>query len=89
MRTLQFIALFVIGLVTGLLLCWCAADIPTAYAAYGNPWGHRAGGRFDYYRYDDAMEILTDTKTGQEYLVWYYRDEIEIQPLGTIAEVPE
>ena len=89
MRTLQLIALFVAGFVAGLLLVWFLFDVPVAAADYGNPWGHRAGGRFDYYRYDDAMEILTDTKTGQEYLIWYYRDEIEVQPLGTVAEVTE
>ena len=85
MRTLQLIALFVAGFVAGLLLCWFSSDLPVD-KAYGNPYGHRAGGRFDYYRYDDSVELLTDTKTGQEYMIWYYRDEIEVQPLGTVAE---
>ena len=80
---------FVVGMFIGGLLVFVVMDVPMAEADYGNPYGHRAGGRFDYIQYDDAMEILTDTKTGQEYLVWYYRDEIEIQPLGTVAEVAE
>lgn len=89
MRVLQAIALFVEGFVAGLLLVWFLSDVPIAEADYGNPWGHRAGGRFDYYQYDDAMEILTDTRTGQEYLVWYWRDDVEVVPLGTRAEVSE
>lgn len=86
MKALRLVATFAVGFAVGLVLWWLAGSAPAAYADYGNPWGHRAGGRFDYYRYDDAMEILTDTETGQEYLVWYYRDEIEIQPLGTVVD---
>lgn len=88
-RRIQWAILFVAGMLMGGFIVFVLMDVPTAIADYGNPWGHRAGGRFDYVQYDDAMEILTDTKTGQEYLVWYYRDEVEIQPLGTIAEVAE
>lgn len=51
------------------------------YVTHGNPQGTRAGGRFAYTQYDDALEIVTDTKTGREYLVWYYRDDIELVAL--------
>ena len=47
----------------------------------GNPIGKRAGGRFEYVQYDDAMEVLKDTQTGREYLVWYWRDDVEVVPL--------
>lgn len=51
------------------------------YQTHGNPQGTRAAGRFAYTQYDDAMEIVKDSQTGKEYLVWYYRDEIEVVPL--------
>lgn len=51
------------------------------YQTHGNPQGTRAGGRFEYTQYDDAMEVIVDKTTGKEYLVWYYRDEIEVVPL--------
>jgi len=85
-RRIQWAILFVAGIVMGFVMSLMLTDVPKAEADYGNPWGHRAGGRFDYIQYDDAMEILTDTKTGQEYLIWYWRDDVEIQPLGTVAE---
>lgn len=89
MKRMQSVLLFTFGLLIGGWIVFLVMDVPTASADYGNPWGHRAGGRFDYYCYDDAMEILTDTETGQEYLVWYWRDDVEIQPLWTTVEVPE
>lgn len=88
-RRIQWAILFAAGVIMGCLLVWAFGNTPQALADYGNPWGHRAGGRFDYIQYDDAMEILTDTKTGQEYLVWYWRDDVELLPLGTVAEVSE
>lgn len=86
MRWLKYVVILIVTVFFAALVVAIATDIPTAEADYGNPWGHRAGGRFEYIQYDDAMEILTDTKTGQEYLVWYWRDDVEIQPLGTVAE---
>ena len=47
----------------------------------GNPTGHRAGGRFDYRQFDDAVEILHDNVTGKDFMVWYWRDDVEIEPL--------
>lgn len=83
MRWPEFALFFVVGFCVATLLWSGVAE------AAADPQGHRAGGRFDYVRYDDAMEVLTDTETGQEYLVWYYRDEVEVVPLGTVAEVTE
>lgn len=88
-RRIQWAIMFVAGLLTGCILAVMFTDVPQAVADYGNPWGHRAGGRFDYIQYDDAMEVLTDTETGHEYLVWYWRDDVEVVPLGTVAEVSE
>lgn len=88
-RRIQWALMFVVGMLVGGFIAWTLLDAPTAAADYGNPWGHRAGGRFDYIQYDDAMEILTDTRSGQEYLVWYWRDDVEVVPLGTRAEVSE
>ena len=88
-RRIQWAILFIAGIVVGCVLSVMLIDVPKVAADYGNPYGHRAGGRFDYIQYDDAMEILTDTRTGQEYLVWYWRDDVEVVPLGTRAEVSE
>lgn len=46
-----------------------------------NPTGHRAGGRFDYRQFDDAVEILHDNVTGRDFMVWYWRDDVEVTPL--------
>lgn len=87
-KRIQWAILFVAGIIMGCFLMYMVGGTPAAAAA-GNPMGHRAGGRFDYIQYDDAMEILTDTRTGYEYLVWYWRDDVEVVPLGTRAEVSE
>ena len=55
--------------------------VRAANEASGNPMGHRAGGRFNFVQYDDNMEILHDNLTGKDWLVWYWRDDVEVEQL--------
>ena len=87
--TKDFLAVgVVLAIVLGIIACIAASKAVEAaggverpapgYAQddLGNPIGTRAGGRFEYVQYDDAMEVVTDTETGSEYLVWYWRDDV-------------
>lgn len=74
------IAMVLAAIVAVIAFMWLAQPAPAADGP-GNPMGTRAGGRFEYVQYDDAMEVLTDTETGKQYLVWYWRDDVEVVPL--------
>lgn len=59
-RRIQWAILFIAGIVVGCVLSVMLIDVPKAAADYGNPYGHRAGGRFDYIQYDDNILVDAD-----------------------------
>lgn len=82
MRAAAAAAVAVALAVAALIAFWLGhalgIDAAVVDNSQGNPQGHRAGGRFSFVQYDDAMEILHDVKTGRDYLVWYWRDDVEV-----------